>query len=198
LDAALEIFWRRGYEGASLSDLTEAMGINRPSLYAAFGNKEGLFLRVLDRYVEGPARYVLKALEEPKVHRVAQGLLRRAADVLTDRRHPHGCLLVQGALACGEGAESIREELGARRVAGEVKIRERLERAVAAGDLAADANPADLSRYVMTVIRGMAVQAAGGASREELRRVAKIAILAWPKRRGRAVADKTWRQPHSG
>jgi hypothetical protein len=88
--------------------------------------------------------------------------------------------MVQGALACGETAESVRRELVARRVAGEVAVRQRFERARADGDLPAEADPADLARYVVTVLRGMAVQAAGGASREDLRRVAAMALRAWP------------------
>ena len=96
LDRALEVFWRKGYEGASLSDLTDAMGINRPSLYAAFGNKEELFRKVLARYVEGPAACVSKSLEEPTVRGVVEKLLSSAVDVVTDPKNPKGCLLVQG------------------------------------------------------------------------------------------------------
>jgi AcrR family transcriptional regulator len=183
LDRALEVFWRKGYEGASLSDLTAAMGVNRPSLYAAFGNKEALFRKALDRYVEGPASHVREALDEPTARIVAERLLDGAADSLTDPRNPRGCLMVQGALACGEAAESVRRELASRRTADEAALRRRFERALADGDLPADADPADLARYVATVIRGMAVQAAGGASREELRRVAEMAMRAWPGRR---------------
>jgi AcrR family transcriptional regulator len=186
LDTALGVFWRKGYEGASLQDLTEAMGINRPSLYAAFGNKEELFRRVLARYVEGPAACVLRALEEPTARAAAELLLSAAVDVVTNPLNPHGCLLVQGALVCGESAESIRRELVAHRVAGESAIRERFERALAEGDLPADADPADLARYVVTVLRGMAVQAAGGATREELHRVVEMALRAWPTRQRRA------------
>jgi AcrR family transcriptional regulator len=181
LDRALEVFWRKGYEGASLPVLTRAMGINRPSLYAAFGNKEELFRKALDRYTEGPGAYVREALNEPTARAVAERLLRGAIDLLADSRNPRGCLLVQGALACGEAAESVRQELVSRRVAGEVAIRQRLQRARAEGDLPADTDPADLARYIVTVIRGMAVQAAGGASRKELRRVAELALRAWPK-----------------
>jgi AcrR family transcriptional regulator len=181
LDAALDVFWRKGYEGASLSELTEAMGINRPSLYAAFGNKEELFRRVLVRYVEGPARCVSKSLEQPTAREVVDGLLKSAVDVAANPRNPRGCLLVQAALACGEAAESIRQELIARRAATEAAIRERFERAKAAGDLPADADPTDLASYVVTVMRGMAVQAAGGASQAELRRVAELALRAWPQ-----------------
>jgi AcrR family transcriptional regulator len=180
LDRALRVFWRRGYEGATLLDLTQAMGIKRPSLYAAFGSKEELFRKALDRYVEGPAAYVREALNEPTARAVAERLLAGAVDLFTDRRNPRGCLVVQGALACGETAESVRRELAARRVAGEVALRQRFERARADGDLPAEADPADLARYVVTVTRGMAVQAAGGASREDLRRVGELALRAWP------------------
>jgi AcrR family transcriptional regulator len=185
LEAALEVFWRKGYEGASLPDLTEAMGINRPSLYAAFGNKEELFRKVLDRYIEGPAGFVRKALEAPTARAVAEQLLNGAIDLVTDTRNPRGCLLVQGALVCGEAAESVRRELAARRAAGEAAIRERFERAVTENDLRADANPDDLARYLVTLIRGMAVQATSGASRKDLRRVADMALQAWPTRDGR-------------
>jgi AcrR family transcriptional regulator len=181
LDRALAVFWQKGYEGTTLPDLTTAMGINRPSLYAAFGNKEALFRRALDRYDAGPAGYVRKALDQPTARAVAEQLLRGASRLLTDRRGPRGCLLVQGALACGEAAQSVREELASRRLAGEVAIRRRFERALAEGDLPVDVDPADLARYLVTVIHGMAVQAAGGASQAALRRVAEIALRAWPE-----------------
>jgi AcrR family transcriptional regulator len=180
LDRALRVFWRRGYEGATLPNLTAAMGINRPSLYAAFGSKEELFRKALDRYVEGPAAFVREALNEPTARAVAERLLGGTIDLVTDRRNPRGCLIVQGALACGETAESVRRELAARRVAGEVAVRQRFERARVDGDLPAEADAANLARYVVTVMRGMAIQAAGGASREDLRRVTELALQAWP------------------
>jgi AcrR family transcriptional regulator len=183
LDRALCVFWRKGYEGTSLPDLTEAMGINRPSLYAAFGNKESLFRKVLDRYTEGPAAHVRGALEEPTARGVVERLFCCGIDLLTDARNPRGCLIVQGALACGGAAESVRRELVSRRLAGEDAIRRRFERSVAEGDLPADADAADLARFVTTVSHGMAVQAAGGASREELQRVAALALRAWPERK---------------
>ena len=113
------MFWRKGYEGASLSDLTTAMGINRPSLYAAFGDKEALFRKVLDRYAEGPGSHALQALNEPTSRAVVEKLLRGGADLLTTPGSPRGCLLVQGALTCGNSAESMRRELISRRAASE-------------------------------------------------------------------------------
>ena len=180
LDRALHVFWRKGYEGTTLTDLTEAMGINRPSLYAAFGNKEELFRKALDRYAERTGWLTGEALKEPTARAAVERLLRATADALTDPRNPRGCLAVQGALSCGEAAEPIRQELNARRAAVEVALRERFYRAKSEGDLSLDADPSDLARYVATVIQGMSVQAAGGASRDELQRVVATALRAWP------------------
>ncbi|HEY0405538.1 MAG TPA: TetR/AcrR family transcriptional regulator [Pyrinomonadaceae bacterium] len=181
LDRALQVFWQRGYEGASLDDLTEAMGISRPSLYAAFGDKETLFRKALDRYEDGPSSFVREALNEPTARGVVERLLDGAARMHTDPKTPPGCLMVHGALASGEGAASIRRELTSRRAADEAGLRRRLVRAKAEGDIPRDADPADLARYVVTIIRGMAVQAAGGASRSALRRVVQMALRAWPE-----------------
>jgi AcrR family transcriptional regulator len=181
LERALQVFWEKGYEGTSLSDLTEAMGINRPSLYAAYGNKEALFRKALDRYVQRTMAFVRDAINEPTARGVAERLLRSAADMVTHRRNPRGCLTVRGALSSGEEADPIRLELALRRSEGEAAIRERLERAKGEGELPTSTNPADLARYLATVYQGMSVQAAGGATREQLRRVAETALRAWPK-----------------
>jgi len=180
LERALQVFWRKGYEGTSLSDLTKAVGVNRPSLYAAFGDKKALFRKALDRYLEGPAAYTQEALKEPTARAVIERLLRGAADVNAGPRNPGGCLIVQGALACGEEADSIRHELTACRAAGEAAIRRRLQRAKSEGDIAANVNPAALARYIATVLYGMAVQAAGGASRDKLQRVVEMTLRTLP------------------
>jgi AcrR family transcriptional regulator len=180
LDQALRLFWAKGYEGASLSELTAAMGINRPSLYAAFGDKETLFRRALQRYAEGPASFAKAALAEPTARAVAQRLLTDAAAALTDPAWPAGCLAVHGALACGKAADPIRAELKSMRLANEAALRERFDRARLDGDLPAHIDPASLARYVAAVFQGMAVQAAGGATRAQLEEVAGIALRAWP------------------
>ncbi|HEY7118017.1 MAG TPA: TetR/AcrR family transcriptional regulator [Tepidisphaeraceae bacterium] len=180
LDAALLLFWRHGYEGTSLAALTQAMGINMPSLYAAFGNKETLFRRALDRYLQRPASYLPNALKEPTARRAAEQLFRGAIDMTMNPRHPDGCLLVQGALASGPTAQVVRKELSLRRAAAEAAVRRRLERAIAEGDLAEGADAAGLARYLITVVWGMSVQAAGGASRNQLEDIARTAMSAWP------------------
>jgi len=181
LDRALEVFCRKGYEGATLCDLTAAMGINPPSLYAAFGNKEGLFRKALDRYRDLRTAFWDEALNAPTARAVAETLLRGTAKFLCDPCHPKGCLAVHGALASGEESDCIRKELETRRAASQNAIRERLKRAKREGDLPADADPAALARYLATIIEGMAVQAASGVSRKELERVAATALRAFPQ-----------------
>ncbi|SRR6266568_846199 len=181
LDRALQVFWRKGYEGTSLSDLTKAVGVNRPSLYAAFGDKETLFRKALDRYLDGPAAYTQEALKESTARAVIERLLRGAADLNAAPRNPGGCLMVQGALACNEAADPVRQELTACRAAGEVALRRRFQRAKSEGDLSTTVNPADLARYVAAIVYGMAVQAAGGSSRDKLQRVVEMALRSLPQ-----------------
>jgi AcrR family transcriptional regulator len=180
LDRALRVFWRSGYEGASMADLTEAMGITKPSLYAAFGNKEELFRKALDRYVDGPGGYVQIALAKPTAREVVEHLLYCAADAVTDPDNPPGCLAVQGALCCGEAAETIKQELMSRRANGEQELRQRFARAITEGDLPQGSDAADLARYISAIVQGMAVQAAGGVSREQLRKIAEMTLRTWP------------------
>jgi len=180
LEIAMRLFWQKGYEGTSLTDLTEAIGINRPSLYAAFGNKEELFRKALNRYAKGPGGKICEALAEPDARKAIEGLLLTSADCLTDPRTPSGCMAVQSALSCGDEAEPIRKELCAMRAANQETLTMRLEQAKADGDLSKDADACALSAYFTTVLQGMAVQAAGGASRKQLREVAKTALRAWP------------------
>ena len=182
LEHAMHVFWAKGYEGASLSNLTRAMRINRPSLYAAFGNKEQLFRKVLDRYVDGPLAYFGKALAATTARDVIEQIFFGAARMASDPRLPAGCLMVQGALACGDSAGSVQKETTARRAASEIALRRRFQRAKREGDLPRNANPGELASYVMTVLQGMAVQGANGAGRNQLRRIAQIALRAWPKR----------------
>jgi len=180
LDRALEVFWARGYEGATLPELTRAMGINRPSLYAAFGNKEELFRKALDRYLAGPQGFMAEALKEPTARAVAEAIFSGFIRMQRGRDRARGCLVVQGALACGEEAEPVRRELARLRQAAVTAFRERFERAVQDGDLPKGTDCAGLARYVATVLNGLAVQAASGATEKDLRLVSALAMQAWP------------------
>ncbi len=179
LDRALEVFWSNGYEGASLSDLTDAMGITRPSLYAAFGNKEELFRKALDRYGER-ASSVLATLEMTSARDAIEAFLTQSVGGQCDQERSRGCLLVQGALSCSEESEHVRRELASRRRLIEQSIRQRLIRAESEGDLPPNSNPADLARYIATISQGLSVQAAGGASHKDLLNVIKVAMGFWP------------------
>jgi len=180
LDRALEVFWRQGYEGTAVADLTAAMGINRPSLYATFGNKEALFRQALDRYADGPAAYAARALDLPRARDVVEALVYGAIDLTTGPDTPLGCINVRTAQACGPDAEPARREAMTRRAADHAALRRRLGRARAEGDLPPDADPDALAQFVTTFIDGIAVQASGGASRAQLRQAADIALRAWP------------------
>jgi AcrR family transcriptional regulator len=180
LDAALCVFWRKGYEGTSYADLTEAAGVERPALYAAFGNKEALFRRVLVRYSERYMDYFPAALQLPTARQVAEHLLFSSVDVNTRNRDQAGCLGINGIVAGSDDAEPVRQALIDFRAAGEAQLRERFERAKVEGDLPETANPDALATFVMAVSHGMAVQAKAGYSRDRLQAVAEQALSTWP------------------
>jgi AcrR family transcriptional regulator len=181
LEKALEVFWRKGYDGTSLSDLTEAMGINKPSLYAAFGNKEQLFLKAIELYESRPCAFFMPALEKPTAYEVAEHMLYGAAANMANKDQPQGCVVIQGALSCSEAAAAVKEALANRRLEGQKKLVERFERAKTEGDLPAAVNAETLARYLGTVLQGMAIQANSGATSEQLRQVAELTLLAFPR-----------------
>jgi AcrR family transcriptional regulator len=188
LEAAMHTFWRKGYGGASLADLTKAMHINAPSLYAAFGSKDGLYRMALDRYERGPAAYGAQALGKPRIREAVRALLYGALDVSTNNKHPGGCLLVQGILVSGKAADPLRKEMNRRRAAGVRIVQKRLELAKKQRELPRDSDPSMLARHLIIVIRGLAVEAASGATRAQLKKVIDAVLRDWPpglkKRKG--------------
>jgi len=182
LAAALRVFWTKGYEGASLTDLTEAMGITRPSLYAAFGNKESLFRKALDLYERDKMSYVSVALEAPTARGVAEHMLRGALEMQTSGSDPKGCLGVISAVACGSEAQSIKAEVVARQASSQAALLRRFEQAKADGDLPDHIEPAGLVRYLSAVAQGLAIQAGNGASPEDLQRIVDTTMGLWPGR----------------
>ena len=177
---ALGLFIAKGYEGTSTGELATAMGINPPSLYAAFGNKAALFDRAMERYAAAIAPVLTEALAEPTARGVAERFLRGSVDAVTNPGRPAGCLFVQGALRCSDDASPIRDELARRRAAAGPPLRDRLARARAEGDLPEGADPASLARYLCVVANGTALQAAGGLSRADLHDAVTVALRAWP------------------
>jgi AcrR family transcriptional regulator len=195
LDQAMEVFWRHGYEGATIAQLTEAMGINPPSLYACFGNKEGLLKAALDRYTKLRGVWMDEVIAAPTVRDVAERMLMGIADKQTDPANPPGCLLVQGGIACGTGAENVPFELAARRAQNEDQLRDRFIRAKAEGDLKPTSDPAALARYVSAVAVGMGVMASSGADREALRQVASVAVQTIEGQSARGMASPSKNSP---
>ena len=182
LASALQIFWQHGYEGASMAELTEAMGITKPSLYACFGNKEALFKKALDLYEREKLAYVKTALEAPSGKAVAQKLLEGGLDTHCGAKDPQGCLGVISMVACSTEAPSLRDHIIARRASSEAAVVERLERAKAEGDLPDCVDPKALAQCLTTVMQGLSVKAQGGASRDEMQNIVDTFLAIWPGR----------------
>jgi AcrR family transcriptional regulator len=182
LAQALRVFWEKGYEGTSLNDLTEAMGITRPSLYAAFGNKESLFRKALNLYETEKLAYIRRALEQPTARGVAETMLRGSVDnvMSVSSNEPHGCMGVITSVACGPESQSVREEVVKRGEAGKRALMERFDRAKAEGDLPASIDTEGLMRVLIAMLQGISVQANQGATREDLDRLVESGLALWP------------------
>jgi len=182
LAAALGVFWSRGYEGASMAELTEAMGITKPSLYAAFGNKEALFGKALDLYEREKMAYTREALEQPTARAVAEHFMRGALANQCSANGPKGCMGVISSTACGIDGEGVKAEIVKRRACSRDALVARFVRARDEGDLQPQVDPGALTGYLFTILQGMAVQAGSGATREELERVVETSLAIWPSR----------------
>jgi AcrR family transcriptional regulator len=179
LEKALHLFWAKGYEGVAISDLTQAMGVNRPSLYATFGNKEELFRKALARYTQNYFSAASFASQFTTARAAVEAMLHAAADFIANPEHP-GCFEVVAAMATGDASRGIQQQLCDIRI-NEVKAwRDRFARAQAEGEIAASPAAIDLARYVMTIVAGMTVQARNGATADDLHSVAHLAIWSWP------------------
>jgi len=182
LAAALRVFWSRGYEGASMAELTAEMGITKPSLYAAFGNKEALFHKALDLYEREKLAYMATALDAPTARGVAERLMHGALQMQMSPGDPKGCLGVIGMSACGVEAESIRADVVKRRASSEAALIARFERAKAEGDLPEGLEPEALVRYLFALMQGLAVQAGAGATCTQLGQLVETSLAVWPTR----------------
>lgn len=180
LRRAMAVFWTRGYEGASLGDLTAAMGINRPSLYAAFGCKEALFREAVQLYDASESEPVQQALDAAPTARAAvEAMLRANADAYAHPKKPRGCMIVLSSLVGAPEHEELRRFLARLRRQGEADLRRRIERGIAEGDVPRQADAQRLAAFYTTVLQGLSVQARDGASRKTLQTIVDDAMTAW-------------------
>ncbi|GLF95140.1 TetR/AcrR family transcriptional regulator [Streptomyces yaizuensis] len=182
LNAAMLTFWTQGYEGTAMSDLTTAMGMSAPSVYAAFGDKETLFRKAVERYMAGPGDYLRVALDQRTAEALARTFLHSAVEAVTGDDTPHGCLIVQSALAVNPRAASVQEYLTGLREDGVQILADRLRSFPGADGLPPGSDPSSLARLLVTVVQGLAVQAASGTERDALRTVADQMMLCWPRK----------------
>jgi AcrR family transcriptional regulator len=178
LDAAMGVFWEKGYEGSSLDDLTEAMGIGRPSLYHSFGSKEQLFRQVLRRYERQKLGFAWLALRLPTVRQVVGAFIDGFVTLATCPYEPKGCLGTHAVIACSDDAAPVRTLILARRQVYLNALARRFRQAKREGDIARDADPVVIACYVMTVVNGLAIQAKYGLDRATLAKTAEMAIAA--------------------
>ena len=179
LDAAMDVFWEKGYEAASISELTEAMGINPPSLYAAFGDKEKLFLAAVERYLQSH-RDACPYCEEPTARQAVEALLTHMAHELTESSHPRGCLMQMASTSVANASEGLQEALARHRAWGRDRMRTRIRQGIADGDVPPDADAGGLADFYTTIITGMGMQAKDGASRRSLLATVQRAMSVFP------------------
>lgn len=159
-----------------MTDLTDATGLNRSSIHATFGSKEGLFLRAVERYKAGPMSYIPKALAEPTLPRAIEALFRGMVSFLSIPGNPRGCLSIHGALACGTDGDSVMQTMSEWRKTNLNLIKERIQQAQREGELRREVKAADYAQYIATVMIGIGIQAVNGAGRAELTRTADMAL----------------------
>jgi AcrR family transcriptional regulator len=181
LDAVMRVFWCKGFEGTSLGDLTDATGISRPSLYLAFGNKEALFKKALERYTHVKLDFIYRAIEAPTARGVAEGLLRGMLAMQTSETDPKGCMGVINSVACGAEAESSRADVLALGLVIKNALIARFQRARDDGDLSPGADPVTITVYLIAILQGTALQAGAGAGCQELKSLIDGTLALWPK-----------------
>ena len=170
------LFWERGYEGTSMADLTQAMGLNPSSIYAAFGDKQALFQLVVKRYMEMRAQYAGEALEEPTLEKVVRALFESTVAFLTTPGHPPTCMTLAGAVGCSLDATPARDLMTEIRRQNQVALSERFLKARKSGELPKEINVNDYASYLSAIIAGLSIQAANGSTKAELKRTAQMAL----------------------
>jgi AcrR family transcriptional regulator len=179
LESAMRAFWERGYEATSISYLSSVMGINSPSLYAAFGDKQALFRSAVEHYGANEGSIARRALESSGTARSAvETMLRQSVDRFSDPAFPPGCMIVLAAINCTE-TNPVQAFLAELRGRDEAALRQRLVRAVTTGELPENTDPGQLAAYYHSVLYGLSVQARDGATRAQLHSIVDLALMAW-------------------
>jgi AcrR family transcriptional regulator len=176
LEAAMLLFWERGFEGTCMTSLTQAMGLNPSSIYAAFGDKHALFQLAVKRYMETRAQYATEALEKPTLAKVVRALFDNTVAFLTAPGHPPTCMTLAGAMGGSVDAAQARDLITEIRRQNEVAMKERFLTARKSGELTKDINVDDYTRYLSSILAGLSVQAANGSTKAELKRTAQMAL----------------------
>ena len=176
LEAAMLLFWERGFEGASMADLTQAMGVSASSVYAAFGGKHELFSQAVKRYLDTRAQYATQALAQPTLDKVIRALFDNTVAFLTGLGHPPTCMSLAGAMGCSIEAAPARDLMTEVRRENEIAIKKRLLAARKAGELSKDINLDDYTRYLSMLLAGLSIQAANGSTKAELGRTSQMAL----------------------
>jgi AcrR family transcriptional regulator len=190
LAAAIEVFWQKGFEAASISDLTEAMGINPPSLYAAFGDKEELFLAAMEQYTRSRGDQC-PYCEEPTARGAIERLLNYVAVDATESRHPRGCLMMMAATTSSNSSAKLQEALAEKRRLSRERLRARIKRGIEEGDVAAGTDAGALADFYSTILSGMAMMARDGATRRSLLATVASAMAVFPQAPSRRAAGRT-------
>jgi AcrR family transcriptional regulator len=176
LEAAMLLFWERGFEGASMADLTRAMNLNPSSIYAAFGDKHALFQLVVKRYMKNRAQYATTALAEPTLEKVIRALFANTVAFLTTPGHPPTCMTLAGAMGCSVDATPARDLLTEIRKQNQLAIKKRLLKARKSGELSKNVDVDDYTHYLSSILGGLSIQAANGSTKAELKRTAQMAL----------------------
>jgi AcrR family transcriptional regulator len=181
LERAMQLFWQRGYETTSMSELLKATGLTASSLYGVFGDKETLFLEAVKRYWNGPAQRISEILaQEPTAERAVRRVLERAASNGADPSRPSGCMVALATTNRSPASDHVHEVLAGYRARTEERIRERIERGIVEGDVPISTDAAALARYIQTVMHGLSIYARDAATEDQLRETVDIAMRAWP------------------
>lgn len=192
LESAVAVFWEHGYDATSIALLTRALGVGAPSLYAAFGDKQALFLEAVARYLRTDGAFTERALaEEPNAGDAVERLLREAAAAYTRPERPRGCLLITAATNCSPQSADIAARLRELRAAGTRALEDKIAAAARTGDLPADTDAHALATFYSAVLQGMSAQARDGAARADLEQIAVAALKAWPSGAGHRTGDDT-------